>query len=390
MKVCIAGKNSIAVYGMLKALAAVGAKNLSVCLNQSDTPGPSFQPSLRRFAIEHGVAIKKIQECYEVDLFLSLEFDCIVDPEKFRNAQLYNIHFSKLPAYKGVYTSAWPILNHARESAVTLHQIDRGIDTGPIFDQLAFRLDSVETARSLYYKYLAHAETLLDRNLEGLLAGNLTGTPQASSGSSYYSRRSIDYAAGINFRQTAFQLDAQIRALTFREFQTPKIARFAVASTGRFGPASRNAPGTVTFANADEVVVATVDYDLHCSRDYTEELFEAVRQGDGVDAVLENGPNPNVHDRHGWTPLIIACYQNDLASVNTLLRHGADPCLANPNGTTPLMYAKETGSLELLSRLLDAGADVAQCDRFGRAILEYASRAQQNDIVRFLESARLH
>ena len=59
-------------------------------------------------------------------------------PKNFLNARLYNIHFSYLPAYKGMFTSALPIKNGEVDSGVTLHKIESGIDTGDIIDQIKF------------------------------------------------------------------------------------------------------------------------------------------------------------------------------------------------------------------------------------------------------------
>lgn len=68
-------------------------------------------------------------------IFISLEFDKIVNPDLFKDARLYNIHFSLLPSYKGMYTSAIPILNGEEMVGVTFHEIDKGIDTGNIIAQ---------------------------------------------------------------------------------------------------------------------------------------------------------------------------------------------------------------------------------------------------------------
>ena len=111
--VCIAGKNEIAVFGLHILVKTIGRENVRVCLNSDDNNHPSWQPSLSRHAEELGVQVCDLSDLYsQVGLiFLSLEFDKIISPEKFVSNQLFNIHFSMLPAYKGMYTSYWPILN---------------------------------------------------------------------------------------------------------------------------------------------------------------------------------------------------------------------------------------------------------------------------------------
>ncbi|MBQ8080233.1 MAG: hypothetical protein IJ236_09800 [Oscillospiraceae bacterium] len=67
-------------------------------------------------------------------IFLSAEFDRLIRPDKFRSQELYNIHFSLLPRYKGCYTSVHPLLHGDTTTGVTFHRIRRGIDTGEIID----------------------------------------------------------------------------------------------------------------------------------------------------------------------------------------------------------------------------------------------------------------
>lgn len=54
-----------------------------------------------------------LEQAYEIEnlIFISCEFDQLIKPEKFNSPFLYNIHFSLLPAYKGMYTSALPLYN---------------------------------------------------------------------------------------------------------------------------------------------------------------------------------------------------------------------------------------------------------------------------------------
>ena len=47
-KVCIAGKNEIAVFGLHFLVKQLGKENICVCLNSNDEPSPSWQPSLRQ------------------------------------------------------------------------------------------------------------------------------------------------------------------------------------------------------------------------------------------------------------------------------------------------------------------------------------------------------
>lgn len=97
-------------------------------------------------------------------IVLSLEYDKIIKVNNFKSKQIYNIHFSYLPYYRGVYTSIFPILNNESYSGVTLHIIDEGIDTGDIIDQIKFNIKNY-TAWDLYNKYNYYAYELLKKIL---------------------------------------------------------------------------------------------------------------------------------------------------------------------------------------------------------------------------------
>ncbi len=63
-----------------------------------------------------------------------------------------NVHGSLLPKYAGARTLSWCIEDGERLSGVTVHQVDQGIDTGPILLQQTFALSRFETTRSLARK----------------------------------------------------------------------------------------------------------------------------------------------------------------------------------------------------------------------------------------------
>ena len=133
--IIVAGKNNIAVHALLKLVDRFGKHSLGVIPTQTDLGDDSWQRSLLKAARQLGVQVYRLEEVEEnpdVSLFLSLEFDKIVKVKKLPRGRTFNIHFSNLPDYKGMYTSLWPILHGDLTGGVSLHQIDRGIDTGDI------------------------------------------------------------------------------------------------------------------------------------------------------------------------------------------------------------------------------------------------------------------
>lgn len=100
-----------------------------------------------------------------------------------------NIHRGIAPAYRGERTIFWPLYNGDFDSiGVTLHLIDRGIDTGAVlgygFPELAPR----DTEASILAKSIEVAADLVGHALENAEAGRLAGVRQTAKGRCYYRR----------------------------------------------------------------------------------------------------------------------------------------------------------------------------------------------------------
>ena len=324
--------------------------------------------------------------------FFSVEFDRIVVPEKFVDAEIYNIHFSLLPRYKGVYTSVWPILNGDTETGVTLHRMNSGIDTGPLIHQVIIPIDINDTSRTIYHACLKVGYDVLRSYIPKLVASPMNGVAQAMTGSTYYGPKSIDYAnLAIDLRQTAFQVHNAVRAFSFQEYQLPSILGRRVRASCPTSCVSQAKPGTVVDEDADSFTLSTIDFNLHLTKDYSLELMHAVEQDNTarVLALTPHVPNLEIRNRRGWSPLMIAAYANDLPVVMTLLDAGADINAINKKGTSVLMYAKSaairTKDLEVMQYLLSQGADHTITDVTGKSVLDYARLEGNQNVIKCLE-----
>lgn len=65
-----------------------------------------------------------------------------------------NYHPSLLPKYRGGSAINWAIICGETETGVTIHQIDEGVDTGPIITQKKVEIAPDDTVKSLYFKKL--------------------------------------------------------------------------------------------------------------------------------------------------------------------------------------------------------------------------------------------
>lgn len=343
--ICIAGKNNIAVDVLAYVVKHYGKDHVGIVCNKTETGENTFQRSLRRYAQAQEVREYQLAEIYEIEnlVFLSLEFDRIVKPERFSDARLYNIHFSLLPQYKGMYTAAHCILKGERFSGVTLHLIDSGIDTGDIIDQEKFEIGDSD-CKGLYLKYIEHGTQTVLRNIDKIIQDTIIAIPQCASGSTYFSRRSIDYQnVVIDLNQTAEGISRQIRGFSFRDYQLPELFGEKIIDCRILKSRSGAKPGTILLESEASKVISTVDYDAVLYFDRFDELMEACASGD-IDKVAQIctvSKHINEQDRNGWTPLMKATYNNHADIAEYLIAAGADVTLKNRNGTNLLMYAKE-------------------------------------------------
>lgn len=135
----------------------------------------AWQKSAKWFAEINSIEIVELKDVYEIEdmLFLSTELDRIIRSEKFKTKELYNIHFSMLPKYKGCFTTIMPILNGEESTCVTLHRMRVGIDTGEIVEQKEIKIEDSDSSFDIYKKCIKNGTELIIKNLDMLLSGKV-------------------------------------------------------------------------------------------------------------------------------------------------------------------------------------------------------------------------
>lgn len=117
------------------------------------------------------------------------------------------------------------------------------------------------------------------------------------------------------------------------------------------------------------------------------EIFDACRRNDRekVERIYETNPEA-IHsaDMKGFTPLILAVYNNSVAVVDFLLQKGAKTEGQDAAGNTALMGVCFKGYKELAQKLVDAGADVNERNSNGATALTFAATFGHLEIAALL------
>lgn len=322
--IIIAGKNNIACETLQWLYDEYGKQiNFFVICNRDDIGQNGWQRSLRQAANTLNVKEIQLEDAYSMrdTIFLSLEYDRIICPERFITKELYNVHFSLLPQYKGMYTTILPILHGEKMCGVTLHRIDSGIDTGEIICQKSLELDKKYTSRDLYYEYMQLGVEIIKENIKDIIGNKCKSYAQSIEKSSYYRKGSIDFKKEIDTYNTAIFVQRQIRAFRFREYQMPRIGKWFVSSCDILDIRSHGRPGQILYQDDQSVVISTIDYNVELHIDQFDRVFKACHEGDLATLQTIKGLEYYLKDRNsqGKTPLMVAVDANQLRIVNYLI-----------------------------------------------------------------------
>jgi methionyl-tRNA formyltransferase len=392
--ICIAGKNKIAING-IELLLKIGVKKTKIlaCVNKTDDGIDTWQPSYKKYCIQNEVRIVEIQDLFQIKnlIFISLEFDQIINPDKFISNQLYNIHFSKLPFYKGMYTSILPLLHGESTSGVTLHLIDKGIDTGDIIDQIEFHTSNITRGIDLYFMYLDFGLKLLQKNIESILNNKIIATPQTTINSTYFSKKFLSFSnLEINFFMTAYQIHNFVRAFTFRPYQLISFNNIPLSHTFITQNKSKDKPGTIVNFNEIFFEVSTIDFNIILYRDLLVEILNAAKNDNLTFIFNLNKHGYFLEDKNskGWNALIVSAFNESKNVFDYLIQLGCNINVTNNNGTSLFMYsmtkACESNDNYFVKRLLELDVNRYHKDNFNKDAFEYCKKLNNNSIYKLI------
>lgn len=176
-----------------------------------------------------------------------------------------NLHGSILPALRGPSPIERTIQDRLSTAGLSLMQMVRAMDAGPIYGSMAVTLRGDEMAPDLRRRIADLAPILMERYLYAILARRLTPTPQDETRATYC--HLIKKEDGhLDFCRPAAALEAQIRALIswpgsyFMVNGSPVKVGAAEVNEGSAG----EAPGMILGLHRGALEIATGQGILRC------------------------------------------------------------------------------------------------------------------------------
>ncbi len=104
--------------------------------------------------------------------------------------------------------------------------------------------------------------------------------------------------------------------------------------------------------------------------------------------LLQKGADPNLRDKQGTTPMLLAVRQGQPEMITVLSAARANANLGDQSGVTPLILATQLRNIDMVRLLLAAKADPDQSDRIaGQSAREYADNDPRNAAIAKLYAA---
>ncbi len=188
-------------YACIEALLAQGAPILALFTHRDDPGEEIWWRSCAQLAAHHGIPVYTEEELgaawvgklssWRPAILYSFNYRRLLRQQILDCASIgaFNLHPSKLPAYRGRAPINWVLVNGERETGVTLHYMVARADAGDIVGQETAAIDDSDTALSLYRKLTPLAARLIYRFHPLIVSGRAPHVRQDLNAGSYFGRR---------------------------------------------------------------------------------------------------------------------------------------------------------------------------------------------------------
>lgn len=275
MRVIFAGTPEVAVPALHALLHS--AHTVVAVYTQPDRPagrGKKLTLSpIKKLALQHPIPIEQPQDFtaldtletlrgYRAEVMIVMAYGLLL-PRAVLTLPTYgciNIHVSLLPRWRGATPVQQALLAGDQETGVTLIQMDKGLDTGPILAQQACSILATDTSESLFLRLNTLIPELLLKTLTQVALHTVQPLTQHHAQATY-APKIEKQQAHIDWHESSEMIERKVRAyypvpIAFFEWQQRRLRVWEGHSTPT---SSQQPPGSVLAFNAQGLVMKTAD-----------------------------------------------------------------------------------------------------------------------------------
>ena len=219
-----------------------------------ETPSP-----VKAAALELGIPVTHDLEAIQAsgaEMGVVVAYGRIIPGALLDRVPMLNIHFSKLPRWRGAAPVERAILAGDTETAVGIMQMEAGLDTGPVHAERIVPIHNHDTAETLRARLVEAGTALL---LETLAQG-LTAPPRPQQGTSVYASKISPEDRRIDWSHSAEAIGRVIRV--GRAHTTFRDERFIVWTANLHESEAASQPPGQLRRGEKYPIVSTVEGDL--------------------------------------------------------------------------------------------------------------------------------
>ena len=229
---------------------------IALIITQPDRPSGRGQilqqTTVAEWAHNHQIPVVKPESSQELvgkvedlDLVLTIGYGVLL-PENILSLPkkgFLNLHFSLLPAYRGAAPAQRALHNGEVSTGVTVFQLDKGMDTGPIFAQKSIAIDPSWRSFELLNELANLGPDVVKRSFEMIESGK---SSSVQVGNSTNAPKISKAEAKIDFTRDSTLIANAIRAFTYEPgaWTLWKGESFKICATG-VSNTSSGTPGQI-------------------------------------------------------------------------------------------------------------------------------------------------
>ena len=151
----------------------------------------SKETSLIRFLKKKSISVKnikkekelKFKEAKKADIIISFGYRKIIKQSIIKAVRrpIINLHMSYLPYNRGAHPSFWSIIKD-NPIGITIHEIDKGVDTGKIIFRKKFNINfkrkKFSTFKKVYNFLFKELEKLFKKKSNSIISNNYSALKQ--------------------------------------------------------------------------------------------------------------------------------------------------------------------------------------------------------------------